>query len=497
MLTAVKLGRRLTIVVILGLVAIASFFIINSYRTSRMQLEQSVLSRLQAIANTTALQIDGELHEQIVRKYTQKDQLKKPLEDVITTPVFKLLKEVKLKNNLKTDIYTLFIEQEGSHKDVYMGIMSGDIQYFRHNYFSHPKELLLYFDKGYTLPSYEDEHGVWLSAFSPIKNAKGATVAVVQVDEQFDVFLGTLKNIVINSILISLFIIVVIAVVMLYLISGIVKVDKEKTERLERAYQVMEVQNKKISDSINYAQRIQNAIVAKESDLHKYFPESFMYYNAKDVVSGDFPWLMEKDGVVYIAVVDCTGHGVPGAMLSFIGHFLLDEINNHLGHLSPNEILDRLHDGVVKTLKQEDGSESSHDGMDIALCKIDKKANTLEYSGAHRPLLLVKDGKLEEIKGTRKSIGGTQYKKTNRVFENNVIELEEGNAFYFYSDGLVDQMGGEQGNKKLGSRRVREMLSEANHADIKEVSSQIIDTFVKWQGDVQQLDDVLLIGIKV
>ena len=112
-------------------------------------------------------------------------------------------------------------------------------------------------------------------------------------------------------------------------------------------------------------------------------------------------------------------------------------------------------------------------------------------------MLLVKDGKLEEIKGTRKSIGGTQYKKTNRVFENNVIELEEGNAFYFYSDGLVDQMGGEQGNKKLGSRRVREMLSEANHTDIKEVSSQIIDTFVKWQGDVQQLDDVLLIGIKV
>ena len=497
MLSAVKLGRRLTMVVIFGLMAIASFFIINSYQTSKSELEESVLSRLQAIANTTAIQIDGDVHELIISIYQGEDDLKTPLEDDLTRSLFNTLKLVKEKNNLKTDIYTLFIEEENQKQMVYMGMISGDVQYFRHVYFSHPKELLLHFDTGYTLPSYEDEHGVWLSAFSPIKNSKGETVAVIQVDEDFNVFLANLEEIVIKNIIISLLIISLVAAVMIYLISRIVKVDKQKTQKLEHAYKIMKTQNKKISDSINYAVRIQDAIVAKESDLRRYFPDSFMFYNPKDVVSGDFPWMIEREGVVYIAVVDCTGHGVPGAMLSFIGHFLLNEINSHIENLSPNQILDKLHEGVVKTLKQEEGG-SAHDGMDIALCKIDVNRNVLEYSGAHRPLFFARNGELKEVKGTRKSIGGTQYNKKNRVFENNVIPLEKDDAFYFYSDGLVDQMGdGELKNTKLGSRKIRELLSQSNHKDVNKVGDELVGTFHDWMGDSNQLDDVLLIGIKI
>lgn len=353
MLTAEKLGARLTYVIIIGLLIIAGFFVINSYFSSKQQLEESVLKRLHSIANTTALQIDGDKHEHIVAKYTAEDALVDPMSDENSSPIFELLKNVKQKNNLNTDIYTLFLDDHDGEEKVFMGVMSSDVQYYRHAYFSHPKELLLHFNEGHILPSYGDEHGTWLSAFAPIKNSKGKTVAVIQADERFDEFLAQLRGIAIRNILISLLIIGVISFFMLYLIKRIVKADQQKTKKLEHAYRLVEEQNKKISDSINYAQRIQNSIVAKESELQTHFPESFMYYNPKDVVSGDFPWLMKKGDAVYVAVVDCTGHGVPGAMLSFVGHFLLNEINSHTETLSPNVILDRLHAGVVETLKQE------------------------------------------------------------------------------------------------------------------------------------------------
>lgn len=498
MLTAEKLGKRLTLVVLIGLVAITSFFVINSYISSRKQLENSVLNKLQALANTASFQINGDAHEQMVKKYKLKDELTKPLTDSLTKENFELLRNIKINNHLETDIYTLFIDSLSGNKKVYLGVISGEIQYYRHPYFSHPKELLSHFNTGHVLPSYKDEHGVWLSAFSPIKNSKNQVVAVVQVDQHFDTFLASLTKIMIRNIIISLLIIILVAVVMIYLINRIVRVDKQKTQKLEQAYNVVKMQSKKISDSINYAQRIQNSIVATENDIQKFFPESFMYYNAKDVVSGDFPWLFEKNGDVYIAVVDCTGHGVPGAMLSFIGHFLLDEINSHENNLSPNIILDKLHDGVVKTLRQEEDTVSSHDGMDIALCKINLKTNQLEFAGAHRPLLVYLNGELKEFKGTKKSIGGTQYKKMNRVFENNVIELTKGNTFYFYSDGLVDQMGGTTDKKKkLGSKQVRNLFANVDHSNIANVSTKIVDTFENWMGDTPQLDDVLLIGIKV
>lgn len=497
MLTTEKLGNRLSFIIIVGLLIIAGFFIINSYYSSKHQLEESVLKRLHSIANTTALQINGDSHQQIVAKYTEEDQLVDPMSDELSSSIFRLLKEVKHKNGLNTDIYTLFLDDHEGVEKVFMGVMSSDKQYYRHAYFSHPKELLEHFNEGHILPSYGDEHGTWLSAFAPIKNSKGETVAVIQADERFDAFLAQLRVIAYKNIVISLLIIGVISFFMLYLIKRIVKADRQKTEKLERAYRLVEEQNKKISDSINYAQRIQNSIVAKESDLQEYFPESFMYYKPKDVVSGDFPWMMKKGDAVYIAVVDCTGHGVPGAMLSFVGHFLLNEINSHTEVLSPNVILDRLHASVVKTLNQETSSEGAHDGMDIALCKIDNKQNVLEFSGAHRPLYFTRDGELTEIKGSRKSIGGTHYDKLNRQFENQVIELEKGDAFYFFSDGFVDQMGGPEGSKKLGSKKIRQMLSEANHGSVVGVADELVGSFESWMGDTQQLDDVLLIGFKI
>lgn len=494
MLTTRHLGRRLFLIIIAGKFLIASLFILNNYSSSKNQLENGVLTRLHCIAATTALQIDGDAHQTIIEKYKTKDALKSPLNDPLTLPIYTLLRDVKSANNLNTDIYTLFLDDHNHEDKIFMGIMSGNIQYFRHTYFSHPKELLENFQIGGKLPMYSDEHGSWLSAFAPIKNNKGETVAVIHADERFDVFAAQLKSILIRNILISIAIISIIAFVMLYIINRIVILDTQKTHRLELTYKQLQEQNKKVTDSINYAVRIQSSIVATPNDLSKLFPNSFMYYKPKDVVSGDFPWLMKKKDCVYIAVVDCTGHGVPGAMLSFVGHFLLNEINGHSETLSPAEILTRLHRAVKKTLKQEEGGDSAHDGMDIGLCRINLKSNELEFSGAHRGLFIIQDNTINEIKGTRRGIGGTQYDKLNRSFINHKINLNSVQALYFFSDGFPDQIGGDE-SKKFGSKRTRLLLESLDHSNMSKVHTSIEESFESWKDQEPQLDDVLMIGI--
>lgn len=172
--------------------------------------------------------------------------------------------------------------------------------------------------------------------------------------------------------------------------------------------------NKKINESINYAQRIQTSILPSTTIIQEYLPKSFIFYKPRDVVSGDFPWFFKKEDILYISAVDCTGHGVPGALLSFIGYFQLNNIVDHDVNYTAGQILDKLHFGVRTTLKQDRIDADARDGMDIALCRIDPKKKQLQYAGAHRPLFLLRDGELLEYKGNRKAIGGIPHRKRRK-----------------------------------------------------------------------------------
>ncbi|MCX7986880.1 MAG: PAS domain S-box protein, partial [Bacteroidales bacterium] len=197
--------------------------------------------------------------------------------------------------------------------------------------------------------------------------------------------------------------------------------DITEAKRIE-----LEIQekNKKIEDSINYAQRIQSSILPDNKIIREYFPKSFIFYKPRDVVSGDFPWFFHHGDDIYIAAVDCTGHGVPGAMLSFIGYFLLNNIVDNDKALNAGEICDLLHYGVRTTLKQDREDASGRDGMDIALCKINIKKHELHYAGAHRSLYLLRKGELTEFKGDRKSIGGIPIgKKAEEPFTDHAINI--------------------------------------------------------------------------
>ncbi len=276
-------------------------------------------------------------------------------------------------------------------------------------------------------------------------------------------------------------------------IESVLVVSHDITERKLIELEIAS-KNKKISESINYAKRIQGAILPNNSIIRKVLPQSFIFYRARDVVSGDFPWFMKIGNNIFIAAVDCTGHGVPGALISLIGYFLLNDIVRSRKVDSPGKILDQLDEGVTQTLRQDQDDSRTKDGMDIALCKINLELGQVEYAGAHRPLYFIKDGQLQEIKGNKFPIGGGIYKNQTN-FTNNVIEVNSGDSIFFCSDGFPDQFGGPD-NRKFGPKRLRQMLQDNHDKPMVDVYDTIANSWDNWKGNQKQTDDVLLIGIR-
>ncbi|MEP6735120.1 MAG: PAS domain S-box protein [Chryseolinea sp.] len=263
----------------------------------------------------------------------------------------------------------------------------------------------------------------------------------------------------------------------------------------ERKMIELEVQNKnkKITESINYAKRIQNAILPNSRVISKALPDSFILYKPRDVVSGDFPWFVQIKDEIFIAAVDCTGHGVPGALLSLIGYFLLNDIVRSRKITEPGKILDLLDEGVTTTLRQDEDS-TTKDGMDIGLCKINIETREVEYAGAHRPLYIMKNGVMDEVKGNKFPIGGGIFKNQTN-FTNTKIKLEKGDSIYFSSDGFPDQFGGQEG-RKFGPKKVREIIEKVHTLPMVEAMTTFDEQWEGWRGETKQTDDVLLIGIK-
>ena len=263
----------------------------------------------------------------------------------------------------------------------------------------------------------------------------------------------------------------------------------------ERKLIELEIQNKnkKITESINYAKRIQTAILPNSRVISRALPDSFILYKPRDVVSGDFPWFVQLKDEIFIAAVDCTGHGVPGALLSLIGYFLLNDIVRSRKITEPGVILDLLDEGVTTTLRQDEDA-TTKDGMDIALCKINMTSGEVEYAGAHRPLYIMKGGAMEEVKGNKFPIGGGIFKNQTN-FTNTKVKLSKGDSIYFSSDGFPDQFGGPEG-RKFGPKKAREIIERVHKLPMVEAVKVFDQEWESWRGEHKQTDDVLLIGIK-
>jgi len=292
-------------------------------------------------------------------------------------------------------------------------------------------------------------------------------------------------------------------------------IEKERDEKESKNLELNEAnvhiqsQNKGIMQSINYAQRIQEAMLPKQLIMKSLIPESFIYFKPRDIVSGDFYWFDEmnklKNGVknprlekeddtfrkIFIAAVDCTGHGVPGAFMSMLGFNLLNDIVRR-GTTEADKILNGLHEGIRKSLNQ--GSTQNRDGMDMALCVIDPINKIMEYSGAQNPLIYIQEGKVYRVRGNKFPVGGFQFE--DHSFSNNIINIDKPTTCYIFSDGFSDQFGGPEGRKFM-AKNFRDLLFEIHQMPMEE-QEKILDLVIhEWMGNREQTDDILVIGFKL
>ena len=264
---------------------------------------------------------------------------------------------------------------------------------------------------------------------------------------------------------------------------------QDQKVKVDLAYEELGVKSKEITDSIIYAKRIQSAILPPNKIIKNHLPNSFILYKPKDIVAGDFYWFQQIDNVKLIAACDCTGHGVPGALVSVICNNSLNRTVKEFGLLTTGEILSKTRELVIQEFSKSE--EEVKDGMDIALCKLD--GNTLTFSGANNPLWIIRNNEIKIIKGDKQPIGQFH----NPVaFTTHSIDLIEGDSFYIFSDGYADQFGGEKG-KKYKSKIFKELLLSIQSKSMEEQKVIINNSFESWRGDLEQIDDVCVIGVKM
>jgi len=252
-------------------------------------------------------------------------------------------------------------------------------------------------------------------------------------------------------------------------------------------------QKQEITDSIHYAKRIQNAVLPREELLDK-LSDHFILFKPRDIVSGDYYWMTEKDGKTFVLAADCTGHGVPGAFMSMLGISFMNEIVNKSDNTEANLILNQLRENVVQSLHQRGEEGEQKDGMDLALCVIDIKTKKIQYAGAYNPLYLIRKGKLIEYKADKMPIG--IYAEKDHSFTNNEIETQKGDTFYMFSDGYVDQFGGPRA-KKFMSKKFKELLLNICPKSMKEQREILDRTIEEWKGQIEQIDDIIVMGFRI
>jgi len=269
-------------------------------------------------------------------------------------------------------------------------------------------------------------------------------------------------------------------------------------DELEIQRDVVLAQKNEIVDSITYAQRIQAAMLPPETHITELLNENFIFYKPRDIVSGDFYWIKQVNMSIVLVAADCTGHGVPGAFMSMLGISYLDEIVQRREITQANQVLNELRNQIKHSLRQHGQRDESRDGIDLALCVFDLKNREMQYSGANNPLYIIKDvngePELIEIKADQMPVG--YYQGKDKTFSNHSIQLEMGDTFYLFSDGFIDQKGGKD-NKKYLSKNFKNLLLDI-HEQPMHIQKEILDkTLTDWMGDNSQMDDVLVIGVRV
>ncbi|MBM3421098.1 MAG: hypothetical protein FJY11_08185, partial [Bacteroidetes bacterium] len=267
-----------------------------------------------------------------------------------------------------------------------------------------------------------------------------------------------------------------------------------KNSEILQQKEIIEQKNLSITDSIQYAARIQNAVLLPPDFLTGWGIENFIYFRPKDIVSGDFYWGFRKKGRIYIAAADCTGHGVPGGFMSMLGNAFLNEIVITSEIETASGILDKLRDEIIRALRQKGVTGEARDGMDISLIVYDRRAGTIQFAGANNPVYIVSNGELTRHPADKMPIG--IHVTDISAFTNHIIKVNPGDSLYLFSDGYADQFGGESG-KKFMYKPFMEMLETISPKPMTDQMDHIDKAFIGWKGEYDQIDDVLVMGLRI
>jgi len=303
------------------------------------------------------------------------------------------------------------------------------------------------------------------------------------------------------------FVYVIIIIILVYFIvqyrtkslrkANQILIEKDIASReVEKQRQELAIKNKSITSSIQYAEKIQKALLPSDFMFKKLLPDSFILFKPKDIVSGDFYWITERNNKVFVSAVDCTGHGVPGAFMSLIGFKILENIIKVQGIEKPSEILNILSMGIENTFHGDEEDYLLKDGMDLAFCAFDRDKKQLEYAGAFNPLYLIRDNKLIETRADRFSVGLKHELNKQNEYTNHSVSIKKDDMIYLFSDGYPDQFGGPNG-KKFMYRRFRHLLLTIHKLPLQEQKDFLEKSIEDWRGeDYNQIDDILVIGIR-
>lgn len=454
-----------------------------------------MLSKLKGITTTLTQQVDSDAIAAVFESFPVTGDTT----GLYLNPTYRMYCDLFAKaartNELKTPIYTLSFDSATNH--FYGGIASNGPQTYGWYYVSPPDKLYQVYRSGGVIGQFEDDHGTWLSAVAPLKTSNGNVFAVIEADYPFDSFMEEARNELVNSVFISFIVMIMVISITYPALRQILKEEELSKQQLEMASAIIREKNSEIKSSLEYASTIQEKVLPTDPEMCSFFRESFVFNKPKDIVSGDFYWfypLTETQALV--AVADCTGHGVPGALMSIMGHSYLNEIVLQDNWKSPADILEQLNEKIYETFLSDNAErKEGTDGMDIGLCLIDKQRGKILFSGARRPLAVISDAEIDLIDGTKRGIG-EHYLTSEIAFENHEIELKTDSMYFLFSDGLQDQFGGDSG-KKLMKKRVNEWLKDLSETP-SELRCEWLDTrLAEWKGNNQQVDDICLLGFSV
>lgn len=480
---------RIMFVIYLLIIALSTFFLVFGYLDQLALQEEGQYTKLTAVVSSIAMEMDGDEIDAMMQSYPEKDGITSKDENGIYRKYSEIMDRVVKHNNINSPMYMLVYDAD--QKIVEYGIRSDNKVYFRHQYVNYPDVLIEKMEEGGTIPRYNTENGTWISAFHPIRTSEGKVIGILEADEDFTSFIEEVRSQFLNGAIVMLIIVIIMAIFVIMYARKVLRNEDKQKALLQEQKLIIEQKNLSINDSINYALKIQSSLLPSEGSFSTLFDDFFILYKPKDIVSGDFYWMEQIGDDIFFAVADCTGHGVPGAMVSVICSNALNRVVKEMQMRNTGDILDHVTDVVTEHFSK--GDERMHDGMDIAFCRINLKTMLLEYSGANNPIYVVSNSEFQSLPSSRQPIGEYPNRKD---FESIELQLKPGDQVYLFSDGYADQFGGPAG-KKFRTQTFRELIKTASSLQMNEQQALLEKRLSDWQNDLDQVDDVCVLGIRV